>query len=134
MNAQYMNTRWKISIDVLDHRLIAGWAWDATAPDHPVMIELTSTNGEKFVCQADVFRKDLLEAGIGNGRHGYEVDIGTWDLIGHTFVVRPVAAGADGVFVSAIFDLIPMLRAKTWYQSYRSLMLPLMTSLQSKTL
>lgn len=122
MNAQHMDDRWKLSIDVLEQKLIAGWAYDATTPDRTVTVELLSTNGERFVCQADVFRQDLLEASIGNGRHGFEIDISTWDIVGQDLTVRPIDAETSGIFVSATFDLARALQSKPWYQQYKGLM------------
>jgi len=129
MSAQHMDDRWKLSIDVFEQKLIAGWAYDATKPDRAVTVELSSTSGKKLVCQADVFRQDLLKASIGNGRHGFEIDISTWDLIGQKLTLRPIDAETDDIFVSANFNLVSMLRDKPWYQSYKNLINTLVASM-----
>lgn len=129
MSAQHMDDRWKLSIDVFEQKLIAGWAYDGTKPDRAVTVELSSTSGKKLVCQADVFRQDLLKASIGNGRHGFEINISTWDLIGQNLTLRPIDAETDDIFVSATFDLVSMLRDKPWYQSYKNLINTLVASM-----
>lgn len=129
MSAQHMDDRWKLSIDIFEQKLIAGWAYDATKPDRAVTVELLSTSGEKLVCQADVFRQDLLEASIGNGRHGFEINISTWDLIGQNLTLRPNDAETDDIFVSATFDLVSMLQDKAWYQIYKNLVNILVASM-----
>jgi len=129
MNAQHMDDRWKLSIDVFEQGLIAGWAYDATTPDRAVTVELLSTSGERLVCQADVFRQDLQEAGIGNGRHGFEINIVTWNIVGHDLTVTPVDAEISSIFVSASFDLARTLRGKTWYQPYKNLINGLVASI-----
>jgi len=129
MNAQHMDDRWKLSIDVFEQGLIAGWAYDATAPDRPVTIELLSTSGERLICQADVFRQDLQEAGIGNGRHGFAINIDTWNIIGHDLTVTPINAETSSIFVTASFDLVRTLRGKAWYRPYKDLVNTLIASI-----
>ena len=48
---------------------IEGWAWDPRRPDTPIVVELY--DGESFLVTvvANQPRRDLVEAGKGNGRH-----------------------------------------------------------------
>ncbi|NMJ43512.1 glycosyltransferase [Roseomonas sp. JC162] len=50
---------------------LTGWAWIPARPDEIVHVEVFV--GETMVARiaADAFRKDLLDAGIGDGRHGF---------------------------------------------------------------
>jgi SAM-dependent methyltransferase len=50
---------------------IAGWAWDSTRPDDPVCVEVHEDQKHVATVVADRFRQDLLDAGIGNGKHGF---------------------------------------------------------------
>jgi uncharacterized protein YjbI with pentapeptide repeats len=49
---------------------ILGWAWDMNHPDEPVEIEIYDNDILVDTIKADLFRKDLIAAGRGNGRHG----------------------------------------------------------------
>jgi hypothetical protein len=63
---------------------IAGWAWNAEAPDDPVEVAVSAGADTLLTIRADQFRRDLLDAGIGNGKHGFSVtglhDIVPWSL------------------------------------------------------
>ena len=52
---------------------IQGWVWDKNQPDVPVDVELW--DGDKYLMKfpANQFRQDLVDAGYGNGRHGFHV-------------------------------------------------------------
>jgi hypothetical protein len=49
----------------------AGWVWDPSMPLRRLLVDLYIN--DVFVCtaHADLFRRDLLEVGIGDGRHGF---------------------------------------------------------------
>lgn len=55
---------------------IIGWAWDSSEPNEPSFLRAYLDNGE-HVCKvlANQLRKDLEHAGIGDGRHGFEVSM-----------------------------------------------------------
>ncbi len=50
---------------------IAGWAWDANQPDAPINVDIYDGTTPVAAVQANTFRQDLLNAGIGNGNHGF---------------------------------------------------------------
>jgi hypothetical protein len=59
--------------DIADCNVIAGWAWDANQPNTPINIDV-HIDGHAFVdiqAPANQFRQDLLDAGKGNGVHGF---------------------------------------------------------------
>jgi hypothetical protein len=58
--------------DVADCERIIGWAWDADRPNTPVDVDIF--DGDRLLARvsADIFRRDLLQAGYGDGRHGFE--------------------------------------------------------------
>jgi len=60
-------------IDYAEHAGIAGWAWCNTQPDTPIRLEILT--GDKIIgtVLAGQFRADLKDAGIGDGRHGFEL-------------------------------------------------------------
>src|SRR6266446_6540810 len=58
-------------IDRADYSNIAGWAWNKNQPDSPIQVDLYNADLLIGTVTADLFRKDLLNARIGNGRHGF---------------------------------------------------------------
>jgi len=59
--------------DIADCNVIAGWAWDANQPNTPINVDV-HIDGHAFVdiqAPANQFRQDLLDAGKGNGVHGF---------------------------------------------------------------
>jgi hypothetical protein len=57
--------------DVTNCNGIMGWAWDRNRPNEPVRVDIYDGSTLLATVPADEFRKDLLNAGIGNGRHGF---------------------------------------------------------------
>ena len=56
-----------------DCSMIVGWAWDANQPNTPINVDVYFDNNS-FVsvrAPANQFRQDLLDAGFGNGAHGF---------------------------------------------------------------
>jgi len=60
-------------IDYAEHAGIAGWAWCNTQPDTPVRLEILTGDKTIGTTLAGQFRADLKDAGIGDGRHGFEL-------------------------------------------------------------
>ncbi|MCK6447961.1 MAG: radical SAM protein [Planctomycetes bacterium] len=95
-------------VDDCDCTRIAGWCWRADRPDEPV--ELVILDGERELGRtfADKFRRDLLLAGKGNGKHGFHFDLpeeylhrasgslsvrtaqGSFELVGSPAHVKPL--------------------------------------------
>jgi hypothetical protein len=61
-------------IDFVSEARCAGWAWLPAEPNRAVGVEFL-VNGEKVAeAIADQMRADLAAAGIGDGRHGFDID------------------------------------------------------------
>ncbi len=60
-------------LDVADCSTLSGWAYDASRPTTPINVSFYDGNtGTPFLQGlASTFRLDLLNAGIGDGSHGY---------------------------------------------------------------
>lgn len=58
-------------VDMAQNGKIMGWAWDDGAPG--LDLEILARADDKTIssCRANVFRQDLADAGIGDGRHGF---------------------------------------------------------------
>ncbi|HEX7705705.1 MAG TPA: hypothetical protein VF701_04515 [Thermoanaerobaculia bacterium] len=69
---------------------VGGWARDTDAPDEPVAVEILADGEHLATVEAKEFRKDLLEAGLGDGRHAFRYPLGTalHDGSPHTIEVR----------------------------------------------
>ncbi len=63
------------SIDHLSHRRIYGWAWDPDMPDVSLWVLIGITGRMLGRCRAIQFREDLTVEGIGNGWHGFTLDL-----------------------------------------------------------
>jgi hypothetical protein len=58
--------------EATDCNSIKGWAWDARHPNDAVKVEIYDNNAIIDTLTADVFRRDLLDAGKGNGAHAFD--------------------------------------------------------------
>src|SRR6185295_10561435 len=54
-----------------DLNSICGWAWDSTCPDMPIDVDIYDGETHLAIVPANLFREDLLQAGIGNGSHSF---------------------------------------------------------------
>src|SRR3954465_5417220 len=60
------------SIDFADHVLLRGWAQDERSPNSSARLVVIIADKVVGEIQADYFRSDLQDAGIGNGWHAFE--------------------------------------------------------------
>lgn len=67
--------RWRGFIDFIDEPLVTGWAFDAHNPNLPLLIQVTAASGKTEIVRANIFRQDLKDHGIGDGRHGFVADL-----------------------------------------------------------
>lgn len=60
------------NFDSIDCQSLTGWAWDASQPNTPISVDIYYDNGALLgTVRANQFRQDLLNAGMGNGQHGF---------------------------------------------------------------
>jgi hypothetical protein len=59
------------NLDSVDCNGISGWAWDPARPNTPVNVNIYNGTSLVATVAANVFRQDLLNAGKGNGYHGF---------------------------------------------------------------
>ncbi|HJQ27421.1 MAG TPA: hypothetical protein VKA60_26285 [Blastocatellia bacterium] len=64
--------------DIADCNQIAGWAWDSGQPNSPISVDIYDGNTKFMTVAADQFRQDLVDAGKGNGAHGFSVATPNW--------------------------------------------------------
>ncbi|GAB3251934.1 hypothetical protein GCM10027347_10670 [Larkinella harenae] len=59
----------------IDCRSLRGWAWNGNKPNTPIYVEILDDQRVVATIIADDFRQDLLNAGKGNGMHGFTFSI-----------------------------------------------------------
>jgi len=71
-------------------RTINGWAWDQNNPNNPINVDIYRDLTKVSTVPANAFRQDLLNAGKGNGVHGFGyTPNGAWkDGVWHAARVR----------------------------------------------
>ncbi|WP_202940776.1 hypothetical protein [Alteromonas macleodii] len=80
-------------LDMVSANQISGWALNDVAPSSPCNVEVRE--GEKVLAstRAATLREDLLEAGIGNGCHGFTLDL---EMVPFSAQAREVHLYVDG--------------------------------------
>jgi hypothetical protein len=58
-------------LDAADCSSIRGWAWNKNLPTMPINVDIYDGSAKIATVAADIFRQDLLNAGKGNGYHGF---------------------------------------------------------------
>lgn len=62
------------TVDLVWKWKLHGWCWEVMA-DSPVDLDICLDGAKAATVTADVFRADLKDSGIGDGRHGFIVDL-----------------------------------------------------------
>jgi hypothetical protein len=99
-----INNGYEGFLDRADYEVIAGWAYDTRQRDQPLEIELYDGRVMLATVSADGFRRDLLQAGKGNGRHSFALPTPTCLKDGKPHSIRARVANSR-------FDLIGSPRA-----------------------
>ncbi|GAA0856838.1 hypothetical protein [Aliiglaciecola litoralis] len=62
-------------IDAVTSDMVSGWACNTLKPSKPCLVELKQ--GDKTIAQtkAATLREDLVAAGVGNGCHGFTIEL-----------------------------------------------------------
>jgi hypothetical protein len=83
-------------VEQADKDAIAGWARDKDRPDTAVKVNIYDGETLLATLPADGFRQELLDQGMGNGRHGFRcpTPASLKDWRPHT--IRVTFAGTDG--------------------------------------
>jgi hypothetical protein len=62
-------------LDAVSDGYARGWAYDRTRPRKRLALEVYAAGDRLGVSRAELFRRDLAEAGIGDGRFGFEFQL-----------------------------------------------------------
>jgi hypothetical protein len=83
------------ALDVADGGAIAGWAWDGSRPDSPLKVDIYDDDTRLATVVADEFRQDLLDAGMGGGKHAFSLATPEALKDGRAHAIRVKVAGTD---------------------------------------
>jgi sulfatase maturation enzyme AslB (radical SAM superfamily) len=83
-----------------------GWAWDDSRPNDPVVVDLYDDDTQTLLhsVTAGLPRADLLQAGKGNGRHGFSLHLPVLSAK-RELVVSARVTGADFVLAGSPFRI-----------------------------
>jgi len=79
--------------EVTNGAYVTGWAWDRNDPTVPLPIAIYDGNTLLATTIADRFRKDLRDAGKGNGCHGFVYPLCLRDRKAHRITVQVAGSG-----------------------------------------
>lgn len=82
-------------LDRADGKFISGWAYDKSRPEIPIEVEVYEGDRPLTTALAATFRRDLLAAGKGDGKHCFNVPAPTWLKDGKPHSIQVKVAGAD---------------------------------------
>ncbi|WP_331308737.1 hypothetical protein [Methylobacterium oryzae] len=80
---------------------MAGWAHDAAQPDAPVCLDIVVDGTIVAVTVAAEYRADIAAAGVGDGRHGFDLGVQAALAPGVPHVVE-VRRSADETVICAM--------------------------------
>ena len=85
-------------IDAVSADMISGWACNTFKPSKPCSVELKTGDKSLANAQAATLREDLVAAGIGNGCHGFSIQL---DMLPFSAEAREVHLFIDGKRVTS---------------------------------
>ncbi|HKR02921.1 MAG TPA: hypothetical protein VJT09_19745, partial [Pyrinomonadaceae bacterium] len=81
--------------DVADCNQVSGWAWDKNRPGAFLEVEIYDGETLLGIIPADVFRQDLVNAGIGDGEYGFSFALPPALKDGQPHSIRVKLAGTN---------------------------------------
>ena len=81
--------------DWINCQSLVGWAWDASQPNTPISVDIYDGAVRIATVRANQFRQDLLNAGIGNGWHGFSFNLPAHMRDGQTHSIAIKYGGLD---------------------------------------
>ncbi len=83
------------SLDTVNAKIIAGWAWKRADPEETVKVDLFDGETLLETVAADEFRQDLLNRGVGDGRHKFSFPTPDSLKDGKPHTIRAVISGTE---------------------------------------
>lgn len=85
--------RWRGFIDFIDEPFVTGWAFDTHNPNLPLLVQVTAAGGKTEYARANIFRQDLKDHAIGDGRHGFVVDLQNFSALDGAIEISILGSG-----------------------------------------
>jgi hypothetical protein len=106
------------TFDSIDCQSMAGWAWDASQPNSPISVDIYDGAQKIATVRANQFRQDLLNAGIGNGQHGFTFPIPTSlrNYYSHWITVKYSGLAEQLANNPRIISCAPLAASIAWIQ------------------
>ena len=108
---------WRGDLDLATRARLEGWAWDPSAPNEPVALVVLDNGAVIARILANRFRRDLADAGFGDGRHSFSIQIpgGLSPLVRHVIQIVGETDGCEmpgsPVVIEAATAFDPALQA-----------------------
>ena len=87
-------------IDFIDQQTIVGWAADTKAPSAPLNVDVYLDDRLQATLTADLLRRDLKDAGYGDGRKGFNLTLELGTPTPPGTLVRLLVAGSAQVLAT----------------------------------
>lgn len=91
-------------IDLNDGKRVFGWAWCRSRPGDPVEIEIRVDDRPVVTVLADRLRRDLVRAGVRDGRHGFDAALSDPLPAEERHRISAYACSAPGKPAKALID------------------------------
>jgi hypothetical protein len=62
-------------IDEVSWTRIQGWVWDPQRPEDPIALDLVDGDNRLARVLANLYRAELVERGVGDGRHAFTISL-----------------------------------------------------------
>jgi len=89
-------------LEAADCNLLRGWAWDSNSPNSPIDVEIWEGQHLLSRAPANIFSRDLVHAGKGNGYHAFCAPLPAACRDGSTHLIHVKMSGCDLVQGSPI--------------------------------
>jgi hypothetical protein len=83
------------SLDKVDGAEISGWVWDKGRPNYPLEVDIYDGDTLLATAPAGECRQDLVDLGMGNGKHAFDYTTPDGLKDGKEHVIRVKVAGTD---------------------------------------
>jgi len=91
-------------LDLCDGTRVAGWAQDTAYPDAPVCLDIVVDGAIVAMPMAAEYRADIAAAGIGDGRHGFDLTLAMPLAMGVPHIVEVRRSIDDAVICAMAAD------------------------------
>jgi len=103
-------------VDKIEDNAVYGWAYDENSPYESIALDVYVDNEKYTTILANIFRQDLVDANIGNGKYGFECKLSNFNFLDtHTITVcqhakkNKIIGTIESGFIGAINETAKIL-------------------------